>query len=94
MALAVTIFGFAKRSSPGILVYAYLRTIRGSGDYLPPTPSRDLFDPVNRRAIEGTELEVVIWDKTFADAETAAVLSDLQAGRFAIPAESPSSRRS
>ncbi|SDT08201.1 VPA1262 family N-terminal domain-containing protein [Bradyrhizobium canariense] len=89
MALAVTIFGLAERASPGILVYAYLRTIRGSGDYPPPIPSRDQFDPVIRRAIDGTELEVVIWDKTFTDAESETVLSDLRAGRFAVPAESP-----
>ena len=89
MALAVTIFGLAERSSPGILVYAYLRTIRGSGDYPPPIPSRDPFDPLSRRGIDGTELEVVIWDRTFTDTEAAAVLSDLQAGRFTVPAESP-----
>jgi hypothetical protein len=90
MALAVTIFGIAERSSPGIFIYAYVRTIRGPGDYPPPIPSRDgLFDPVIRRAINGTELEVVFWDKTFADGESGKVLSDLQAGRFVIPAESP-----
>ncbi|WP_316235315.1 MULTISPECIES: VPA1262 family N-terminal domain-containing protein [unclassified Bradyrhizobium] len=89
MALAVTIFGLAERSSPGILVYAYLRTIRGSGDYPPPISSRDPFDPVSRRAIVGTELDVVIWDRTFTDTEAAAVLSNLQVGRFSIPAKSP-----
>src|ERR1700733_206203 len=86
MALAVTIFGMAERSSAGILIYAYLRDVRGSGDYPPPVGSRDKpSDEVGRRTLEGTELEVIIWDRTFTDAESAKVLSDLKAGRFTIP---------
>jgi hypothetical protein len=86
MALAVTIFGLMERSSPGIFVYAYLRIVRGSGDYPPAIASRDQPDPVSRKAIDGTEVEVVIWDKTFSEAEAATVLSDLQADPLVIPA--------
>jgi hypothetical protein len=90
MALAVTISGVTERSSLGIFIYAYVRTIRGSGDYPPPIVSSDVsFESVDRRVIEGTEFEVVIWDRTFTDAESKKVLSDLRAGRFYIPAESP-----
>jgi hypothetical protein len=90
MALAVTIFGIKEQASPGLFVYAYLRHVRGSGDYPPPLGSRDAPDEaIIRRKLDGSELEIVIWDKLYSDAASAKVLTHLQAGRFFIPAESP-----
>lgn len=88
--LAGTIFGVAERGSLGILVYTYLRQVRGHGDYPPPLGSRDVpDDTITSRKLDGSELEVVIWDKLFGEAEGKKVLAELQAGRFFIPAESP-----
>jgi len=90
MPIAVTVFGVAKRGAPSIFCYAFFRDVRGPGDYPAPTlPTSIPIDGIRRLPIDGFDLELVTWDKIFDEGTDGSLQSELDSGRFSIPAECP-----
>ena len=88
--LAITVFGVAKRQAEATLCYAFIRFVRGAGNYPAPTlPKNGVADGDRRIPIEGYELELLAWDKIFEDTAAYAVQAELDNGRFTVPRECP-----
>jgi hypothetical protein len=90
MPIALTVFGVAGQGTAPTLCYVLLRSVRGRGEYPDPTrPRGPNTDGVRRVALSQTAIELVTFDTLIATADEAALLQDLERGRFTVPTESP-----
>jgi hypothetical protein len=89
MPLSLSIFGISNSGLAPVFCYAFLRLIRGSGEYPPPSLSENRTVPPERTPIESSNLELVAWDTTFDDEAATNIRLKLDQGQFAIPTTSP-----
>jgi hypothetical protein len=91
MPIAISVFGVGKRGTCATFCYAFIRLIRGSGDYPTPTlPDDASRDGITRmRLLDFEEIDLTTWDRTFSEEAKTGVLADLAEGRLALPQECP-----
>src|ERR1700751_2321962 len=91
MPVAISVFGVGKQGSRPTFCYAFIRLIRGSGDYPPPTlPDDASGDGVTRTLLPDFEqVELTTWDRTLNEEAKNGVLAGLAEGRLALPQECP-----
>ena len=91
MMLALTIFGLLPQGEPAVFCCAFLRAVRGAGDYPPPTlPSGLTTMRTNQTTLTGFDgVEVLAWDCMVEGAQRQAVLDAFAEGQFTVPPECP-----
>src|SRR5215470_12140245 len=91
MTIALTIFGIGAPGGTAVFCYAFLRTVRGPGNY----PSRALPKDVGsarttRLPLAGIDrIELTGWDCAIEEAQEETILDAFAQGRFSIPSDCP-----
>jgi hypothetical protein len=89
MPLALTVFGVGKPGEQGRVCYAFVRSVRGPGNYPKPTlPKAAQTDPIRCTRLVGFDLEMVAWDHVL-DEGMPAIEEAFSSGRLQIPSACP-----
>jgi hypothetical protein len=94
MTIALTIFGVGTPNRTPVFCYAFLRAVRGSGNYPSPALPKDVGSArTTRTPLAGFDrIELIGWDSAIEEAKEKNIIDAFAQGQFLSPQTVPSSQ--